>query len=83
VPWRTVEDPASDRRRRAGTAVALRESLDEVGRVRLRVAAAASASPRLRVALEKVASPIDEAELAGALGVCEEPTSEEKPGVIV
>ena len=81
--WRTVEDPTSDPTARAGAAVALRESLDEDGRVRLRVAAAASASPRLRVALEKVASPIDEAELAGALEECEEPTSEGKPGVIV
>ena len=81
--WRTVEDPASDPTARAGAAVALRESLDEAGRVRLRVAAAASASPRLRVALEKVASPIDEAELAGALEECEEPSSQGKPGVIV
>jgi hypothetical protein len=83
VLWRTVEDPASNPTARAGAAVALRESLDEAGRVRLRVAAAASASPRLRVALEKVASPADEAELAGALEGCEEPTSEGKPGVIV
>lgn len=83
VLWRTVEDPASDPTVRAGAAVALRDSLDDAGRVRLRVAAAASASPRLRVALEKVASPTDEAELACALEGCEEPTSEGKPGVIV
>jgi len=83
VLWRTVEDPTSDPTVRAGAAVALRDSLDEGGRVRLRVAAAASASPRLRVALEKVASPTDEEELARALEGCEEPTSEGKPGVIV
>lgn len=83
VLWRAVEDPSSDPTVRAGAAVALRNSLDDAGRVRLRVAAEASASPRLRVALETAASPDDEDALARALEECEEPTSEGKPGVLL
>ena len=50
--WRVVEDASVDEETRAGAAVALRKMLDEPGRARLRVVAEATASPRLRVALE-------------------------------
>jgi hypothetical protein len=70
--WRVLEDPASDATARAGAAVALRESLDDGGRARLRLAAEASASPKVRVALEAAGSATDEAELTRALSECEE-----------
>lgn len=66
--WRIVEDAAAPATARAGAAVALRGGLDEEGRVRLRATADACAAPRLRVALETVASgEDDEEELCGAL----------------
>ena len=65
--WRIVEDAAAPATARAGAAVALRGALDEEGRVRLRATADACAAPRLRVALETVASGDDEEELRGAL----------------
>ena len=54
--WRIVEDSAAAPTARAGAAVALRDALDDGGRVRLRALADACAAPRLRVALESVAS---------------------------
>ncbi|MDB5213530.1 MAG: hypothetical protein JWO86_1457, partial [Myxococcaceae bacterium] len=65
--WRIVEDAAAPPTARAGAAVALRGGLDEDGRVRLRATADACAAPRLRVALETVASGEDEEELRGVL----------------
>jgi hypothetical protein len=65
--WRIVEDAAAPATARAGAAVALRGALDEEGRVRLRATADACAAPKLRVALETVASGDDEEELRGAL----------------
>ncbi len=50
--YRIVEDPSQPEAARAGAAVALGPVLDARGRARLRVAAKASASPRLRIALE-------------------------------
>jgi hypothetical protein len=74
--WRIVEDAGAPATARAGAAVALRGGLDEEGRVRLRATADACAAPRLRVALETVASgDDDEEELCGAL----EPL-EDQPG---
>jgi hypothetical protein len=58
--WRIVEDTAAAPTARAGAAAALRETLDDGGRVRLRAAADACAAPRLRVALETVASADDD-----------------------
>jgi hypothetical protein len=52
--WRIVENPSLDEATRAGAAVALRGQLDDEKKARLRVVAATSASPRLRVALERV-----------------------------
>jgi hypothetical protein len=54
--WRVVEDTTSSAALRAGAAVALRGELDAEGRVRLRTIADACAGPKLRVALETVAS---------------------------
>jgi hypothetical protein len=54
--WRMVEDPALSPTARAGAAVVLREALDEEERTRLRSAAEACAAPRLRVALDAVAT---------------------------
>jgi len=52
VLWRVVEDASLDEKTRAGAAVVLRKLLGDEGRARLRVVAEATASPRLRVALE-------------------------------
>ncbi|MBX3185814.1 MAG: hypothetical protein KF819_02320 [Labilithrix sp.] len=54
--WRVVEDPVAATTARAGAALALRSRLDDAGRSRLRVAADACAAPKLRVALQHVAS---------------------------
>ncbi len=67
--WCIVENPSLDEALRAGAAVALRGQLDAEKRARLRVAAATSVSPRLRVALERaeLASDDDAAALEDAL----------------
>jgi hypothetical protein len=73
--WRIAEDPAAHASARAGAAAALRPSLDDQGRARLRVAAEASASPHVRVALETVAAEgTTDDDLARALERCA-PTS--------
>jgi hypothetical protein len=66
--WRAVEDPTAAEDVRAGAAAALRcsRSLDEVARQRVRVAAEATASPKLRVALDAATGDSEEA-LASAL----------------
>src|SRR5262249_62187220 len=61
--WRVIEDPTAPMDARAGAAAAIGRDLDEAGRTRLRVAAAACAAPKLRVALSAVA---DEEEIEGA-----------------
>lgn len=61
--WRVVEDPRADPDARAGAAVLLRKGLDAEGKARVRVAAAATASPKLRVALEAALEESDEAAL--------------------
>ena len=66
---RIVEDPAASEDTRAGAAFVVREALgavDEGARTRIRVAAEATASPRLRVALETV-SEDDEVDSTRAL----------------
>jgi len=64
--WRVVEDPAAATTARAAAALALQSQLDDDGRARLRVAADACASPKLRVALEATASTNDTADLEDA-----------------
>jgi hypothetical protein len=59
--WRIVEDPSAPASARAGAAVALRAKLDDDGRTRIRVAADATAAPKLRVALESTAAEDDQA----------------------
>ncbi len=53
--WGVVEDARARPDARAGAAIALSGRLDDAGRVRLRVAAAETASPRLRIALATAA----------------------------
>jgi hypothetical protein len=59
--WRVVEDPRAREDARAAAAVLLRSRLDDGGRARVRIAAEASASPRLRVALDAAAAGSDDA----------------------
>jgi hypothetical protein len=58
--WRVVEDPAAPASERTAAATALKKELDDAGRSRLRIAAGASASAPLRVALETLAAEEDE-----------------------
>jgi hypothetical protein len=58
--WRLVEDPSAPADARGGAAMLLRRSLDEDGKARVRVAAEATASPKLRVALDAAAGETDE-----------------------
>ena len=67
--WRVLEDPTQPATARAGAAVALRGTLDEETRVRLRVATATCASAELRGAFEATLSEEeDEAVVERALG---------------
>jgi hypothetical protein len=81
--WRIVLDPSSVAGVRAGAAVALRRSLDDEGRARMRVAADESASPKIRVMLEAVASGAEERAIEEALAACAEdmPSSQPRPKV--
>ncbi len=58
--WRVVEDPAAPADARAGAAMVLKASLDDAGRARVRVAAEATASPKLRVALDALSADADD-----------------------
>jgi hypothetical protein len=59
--WRVVEDATAEPTARAGAAVALRPTLDDDGRVRLRVASEGTASPKIRVVLEAASGENDAA----------------------
>lgn len=59
--WRVVEDPRAAADARAGAARLLRKGLDDEGKARVRVAAEATASPKLRVALEAALGESDDA----------------------
>jgi hypothetical protein len=65
--WRVVEDPTAPEDARAGAMVVLRPKLDAAGKQRVRVAAEATASPRLRVVLERATSEGDLHEVVGEL----------------
>jgi hypothetical protein len=69
--WRIVEDPSHEGGTRATAAVALSGALDDAERRRLRVAAEATVSPKVRVALDEVASSASDARLARALAAIE------------
>ena len=64
--WKMVEDPACAPDRRVAAATTLRGALDDDGRTRLRVAAEATAAPRVRIALTAAAEDDDD-KLAQAL----------------
>ena len=53
--WRIATNPTETDELRIGASLTLRSSLDEEGRARLRAAAEASVSPRVRVVLETAA----------------------------
>ena len=53
--WRLIEDPSAPGDARGAAALLLRGSLDDAGRARVRVASDATASPKLRVALDAAA----------------------------
>lgn len=65
--WRIVEDALAAPTERAGSAMILREGLDPSERARLQAAARASAAPRLRSALDLLASSADDALVIVAL----------------
>lgn len=65
--WRIVEDPRASSDARAGAAMLLRKGLDEAGRARVRVAAETTASPHLRIALEKASDGAGDDEALAAL----------------
>jgi hypothetical protein len=55
--WAVVEDGRAEPSARLGAAAALADGIDEGGRVRLADVARATADPRLRVALHRIADP--------------------------
>lgn len=59
--WRVAEDPTAEASARAGAAAALRPTLDEAGKARLRAAASAAVAPGVRVVLEAAAGEQEEA----------------------
>ena len=69
--WRLVESPRAEPLARAAAAIALEPKLAREDRARLRIAAEATASPRLRIALDRVAEGADEEALAEALAAVE------------
>jgi hypothetical protein len=74
--WRIAEDPAAEPAKRIGAAVVLRGALDDEGRARLRVAAEASAAPRVRVALLAASDTENDEALNAALEAFEDAASE-------
>jgi hypothetical protein len=66
--WNVALDPAATEEMRIGAGLALRGALDEQGRARLRVAAEASASPKVRVVLEGAAEGMDDERLGESIG---------------
>jgi len=66
-----VEDAARSQDERVAAARALARDLDAPSRVRLRVAAASFARPKVRIALEKAADASDEEEIEAALAALE------------
>lgn len=65
--FRVVEDPSAPADARAGAAHVLRSSIDQAGKARIRVVAEATASPKLRVALDAVAGDAPEESVEAAM----------------
>jgi hypothetical protein len=78
--WSIAESPSAAPDARVAAAVALRGDLDREGRERLRVAAAATVAPKLRVALGNVLAegPDEEEKVSLALADAEEEARERK-----
>jgi hypothetical protein len=82
--WQIVEHAGSRPSARAGAAIALAEGLDDAGRVRLQKAAGATASPKIRVAIEKAATSPSDEELREALAELEqEEARDAEPSAVV
>ena len=64
--WQVIEDAKADISARAAAAIALSRTMSEQDRSRLRIAARATAAPKLRIALEAAAQD-DEARMVEAL----------------
>lgn len=75
--WRVFECAANDAETRAAAAIALRERLDASSVRRLRIVAAATAEPKLRIAIESAARD-DDAALEEALAALDSDVEEEK-----
>jgi hypothetical protein len=74
--WRVVDDPGATSSERAAAAVVLGAGATPEERARLLDAAARIVSPRVRVAMERAADPVDEEELVGALAALDETLDE-------
>lgn len=71
--WKLVEDASATAASRVGAAIALSPHIDARERKRIRVAAESTASPKLRVALEKASAPeATDEELAEVLATVED-----------
>lgn len=70
--WEIVRNPSADPSAREGAALALHTTLDEAGRRTLAEVVEATASPRLRVALDAVAKTEDETRLRVAIARLDE-----------
>jgi hypothetical protein len=70
--WKFVEDPACEAVTRGAAAAALQPHLDDADKKRLRIAAKATAQPRLRITLDAVADDAEEAEVEAALAELDE-----------
>lgn len=73
VLLRLVEDASADEAARIGAAIAATNAADAATKQRLRVAAEVSASPKLRVALDRIAEGASEDELAEVLDSIDPP----------
>lgn len=79
--WTLVEDASATALSRVSAAIALGPHIDERERKRIRIAAESTASPKLRVALEKAsASDSDEEELAEVLSEMEQEAAASSAG---
>ncbi|MGO9834589.1 MAG: hypothetical protein ACLP1X_10260 [Polyangiaceae bacterium] len=70
--WRLLDDPSAGESERAAAAVMLGSEASGEERARLRDVAARVASPRVRVAMEKVASGAEDDDLAAAMAAVED-----------
>lgn len=75
--FRVVEDATAEHSLRVAAALALSPHLDEAGKHRVRVAAQATAAPKLRIALEAAAGARDDSDLEEALTAIEEERKEQ------